>query len=176
MEQGFTLIELLITTLVMTIGISGAFMAIQQGIIAVDYSNSRFTAAFLAQEGIEIIKNIRDTNVLEYYYVSESVPWKEGLRAGDFEAEYADAQSLNPILTEPICSPFCDFNDLRFLTKSEDGFYNYNPLEKATKFKRKVSIEEAELYLLKIEVTVYWKGRGRNIQEITVCQELYDWW
>jgi prepilin-type N-terminal cleavage/methylation domain-containing protein len=180
MEQGFTLIELLITTLVMTIGISGAFLAIQQGIIAVDYSNSRFTAAFLAQEGIEIVKNIRDTNLLEYYYISESIPWNEGLTTGaavaDFEVEYTDPQSLDPVLTEPICSPFCGFDDLRFLTKSKDGFYNYNGLEKVTKFKRKVRIEEAELYLLKIEVTVYWKGRGGNVQEIIVCQELYDWW
>jgi len=160
----------------MTIGISGAFLAIQQGILAVDYSNSRFTAAFLAQEGVEIVKNIRDTNLLEYYYISELISWKEGLRAGDFEVQHTDTQSLDPILTEPICSPFCGFDDLRFLAKSEDGFYNYNSLEKVTKFKRKARIEEAEAYLLKIEVTVYWMGRGGNIQELIVCQELYDWW
>jgi len=180
MEQGFTLIELLITILVMTIGISGAFLAIQQGIIAIDYSNNRFIAAFLAQEGVEIIKNIRDSNLLEYYYVSDLTAWNKGLITGvgvaDFELQYTDAQSLDPALTEPSCSPSCDFDDLRFLRKSENGFYNYNNLEQATRFKRKVNIEEIGTYLLEIEVTVYWRRRGGEIQEIVVSQELYDWW
>lgn len=180
MNSGFTLIELLITITVMTIGITGAFVAIQQGIFLVDYSNSRFTAALLAQEGVEIIKSIRDTNLLEYNYISTTTPWNEGLTpvpadSVEFEVQYTDPQSFDPVLTKPACSPFCDFNGLRFLTRGEDGFYNYDDLEEETKFKRKIRIDQVGDSLLKIEVTVYWRGRGGRMQELIVSQEIYDW-
>ena len=180
-HRGFTLIELLITITVVTIGITGAFIAIQQGISAIGYANSRFVAAFLAQEGVEIIKSIRDTNLLEYNYISTSTPWNEGLSpspspAADFEIEYVNPHSLDPILTEPGCSPVCDFDGLRFLKKTKHGFYNYSSLGEDTQFKRRIHIEEVAVDHLKVDITVYWKKRGGGNHELTLRQHLYDWW
>jgi len=179
-SNGFTLIEMLITIAVVTIGITGAFIAVQQGISAIDFAKARFTAALLAQEGVEIVKNIRDTNLLEYNYVSTSTPWNEGLSpspgpAVDFEVQYTDPKSLDPILSKPACSPNCDFNGLRFLKKSEHGFYNYSSGED-TRFKRKVHIENTSSDQMDVKIIVYWTRREGGHHELTLRQYLYHWW
>ncbi|MBT4210149.1 MAG: prepilin-type N-terminal cleavage/methylation domain-containing protein [Candidatus Komeilibacteria bacterium] len=63
-NQGFTLIELVIALAVFTIGISAAL-----SLALANYNNSRdnldkIIAANLAREGIELIKNVRDSNWL----------------------------------------------------------------------------------------------------------------
>ncbi|MBU1045562.1 prepilin-type N-terminal cleavage/methylation domain-containing protein [Patescibacteria group bacterium] len=177
-QGGFTLIEMLITITVVSVGIVGAFIAVQQGIIAVDYSNSRFTAALLAQEGVEIIKNIRDTNLLEYNYVSAGTIWSEGLGIGDFEVQYTDPKTTDPVLNQPICSPACGPDDLRSLKKSTPGFYNYDDGEE-TRFKRLIQIESPNppnVDQLDATITVYWKKRGGGYYSIFLLQHLYNWW
>ncbi len=174
-DNGFTLIEMLITITVVSVGIMGVFIAVQQGIIAVDYSSSRFTAALLAQEGVEIIKNIRDTNLLEYNYVSASTIWSEGLGAGDFEVQYTDPTTANPVLGQPICSPSCGPDGLRLLKRSISGFYNYDSGED-TRFKRLIHIESPNADQLDATITVYWKKRGGGYYSISLLQHLYNWW
>jgi len=174
-QNGFTLIEMLITIFVVSVGIVGAFIAVQQGIVAIDYSNSRFTAALLAQEGVEILKNIRDTNFLEYNYVSAATPWSEGLSAGDFEIQYTDLQTMDPLLSQLICSPGCGPDDLRFLKKSASGFYSYSAGEDS-RFKRLIHIESPNADQLDATITVYWKKRGGGYHGISLLQHLYNWW
>jgi len=167
-SKGFTLIELLIASSVIIVGIAGAFVAVQQGISAIDYCNSRFIAAFLAQEGVEIMKNIRDTNVLQ------GTAWNDGFSAnGDYEVEYTDAHSTTPSLSTIFCSPDC-FNDLDFLKKIDHGFYNYTSPNQ-TKFKRKIKIMNASSDKLELEITVYWKKRGGGYHELILKQYIYNW-
>lgn len=73
MSRGFTILELLAAILVIAIGVLSAYTVTQQ-IIAYTFSSaSRLTGAYLAKEGIEIIRNIRDTNWLEGAY------WRDGI-------------------------------------------------------------------------------------------------
>ena len=171
--KGFTLIELLITITVITVGIVGAFVAIQQGISTVDYSRSRLTAAFLAQEGVEIIKNIRDTNLLQ-----RSVDWDEGIDPGaapeEYEVVYDDVNDAGVNLNAAACSPNCDFSNLRFLTKTDNGFYDYSSPNE-TRYKRKVGIERISNEHLRLNVEVYWKTK-KGYEEFKVIQEMYKWW
>jgi len=166
MNKGFTLIELLITITVISVGILGAYTAIQQAISTIDYARSRLTAAFLAQEGLEIIKNIRDTNLLE-----PGVVWSEGLSSGEYEIDYQDVRYLSPSLSN--CSG-CDYASLEFLKKLDGDLYNYSTGEK-TKYKRKVLIEDIDPEHIRATVTVYWKTKT-GYQDIQVVQELYKWW
>jgi prepilin-type N-terminal cleavage/methylation domain-containing protein len=167
-SNGFTLIELLIAISVITVGIAGAFIATQQSISVIHYANSRFTAALLAQEAVEIIKSIRDTNLLQ------SVAWSDGFSsAGDYEVEYTDAQSATPSLSNVFCSPDC-FNDLNFLQKTDNGFYNYTPATD-TKFKRKVHVTSISPDELELEIIVYWRKRGGGHHELILKQHIYNW-
>ena len=65
--------EVLVAVLVISIGVAASYIAVQR-IFAYSFSASRrLTAAYLAKEGIEIVRNIRDTNWIE----GES--WDRGL-------------------------------------------------------------------------------------------------
>ncbi len=76
---GFTILEVLFTILVISIGALTAFVVVQQIISQTFSSSYRLTAAYLAKEGIEIVRNTRDTNWLE------GENWDNGLSSSGWE-------------------------------------------------------------------------------------------
>lgn len=73
LNKSFTLIEVLIAIFLITAGMTGAFNLIQRTAVFSSISSSRLEAAYLAQEGIELVRNIRDSNWLA------GSPWDQGL-------------------------------------------------------------------------------------------------
>ena len=63
-NNGFTLIEMVITIGVFTVGVMGAFTLALSNLNTVNDNFSRVVAANLAREGIELIRNERDSNWL----------------------------------------------------------------------------------------------------------------
>ena len=169
-KRGFTLLELLISVFILTVGILGEYVAIQKSATIAGYSYHRLMAAYLAQEGIEIIRNIKDTNLLEGL-ADPSTPWDDGFVSKNYEVQYSDAQSATPNLWE--CSTLCGFTDMRFLTKG-NYFYDYDSLAE-TKFKRKITVNNMETDILKVSATVYWQD-GTKVREFTVWDKFYNWW
>ena len=64
-NRGFTILEVLVTMLVVTIGGLAAYAMVQQIVFSTISSSYRLTAVHLAKEGIENVRNIRDTNWLD---------------------------------------------------------------------------------------------------------------
>jgi len=64
-KNGFTILEILITMLVITIGGSATYAIVQQIVFDTFTSSYRLTAAHLAKERVEFIRNMRDTNWLQ---------------------------------------------------------------------------------------------------------------
>ena len=64
-EKGFTLVESLVAIAVFTVGISAAIFVIQQSFFVGARVKNKIIAAYLAQEGIEVIRNIRDRNWMQ---------------------------------------------------------------------------------------------------------------
>lgn len=159
MKRGFTLVEVIIAIFVLLVGILGTFAATQQIISYISFSNSKLSVVYLAQEGIEIVRNIRDTNWLE------REDWDNGLWSGDWQADYNDL-SLSSYSGN-------------FLNLETAGFYGYGT-GTPTKFKRKITIELVDTNGdgendLKVTVLVEWKERGKT-NKITVRENLYNWW
>lgn len=82
--KGFTLIEIVVAIFLLTVGTVGAFSLIQQTIAFTSIASSQLTATYMAQEGIEIIRNIRDTNYLEKT-TNPSVTWDEGISSSNWQ-------------------------------------------------------------------------------------------
>ena len=78
-QGGFTLIEVMVAVFVLTIGVLAAFNVVQNITIYSRTTSSRLTAIYLAQEGIELVRNQRDTNWLEDMYLPGSVFWNSSM-------------------------------------------------------------------------------------------------
>ena len=152
-NKGFTLLEVILAIFVIMVGIAGTLGLIQQGISYTQLSSSRLTANYLAQEGIEIVRNIRDANWLKMS------TWSDGIPSGDWEADYKTQNLTRSYAGTP-------------LNIDSNGFYSYFS-GSPTKFKRKITVAK-DTDILKISVQVEWQERGRNNQ-VTVQENLYNW-
>ncbi len=140
---GFTIIELMITIFVILTGVAGTLVVIQHSIRAVSVSSDRFTAAYLAKEGMEIVRNIRDNNFLR-----EITPWDTGLTTGNYMVDFDDL-SLTAYIPNTL------------LLINPDGFFNYDS-GTLTKFNRKITLTTLNATSTRSEVRVYWIDRGRE--------------
>lgn len=156
---GFTLIEVAVAIFVITIGALGIFGLIQKTITFNSILSSKLTASYLAQEGIEIVRNIRDTNWLEMRS-SPSLTWDDGLPLGDWQADYQANSLINNY-------------DGRLLNIDENNFYSYS-VGQSTFFKRKINITKPAGNKIVILVEVSWQERGRTNQ-VSAVSELYNW-
>ena len=59
-RRGFSLIEVLVTLLILTISITGVTFLMAKNIASVQNSKNQIIAAMLAQEGIELVRNLKD--------------------------------------------------------------------------------------------------------------------
>jgi len=151
-NKGFTLVEITIAIAVMTIGIVGSYAVVPMMIRNQTVNIDMFTASQLAHEGLEITRNIRDTNWLS------DLTWKTGLLAcsSGCEIDYNDAG-------------FSSFQN-RFLQVDTNGFFNYGS-GTPSKFKRKVIIQE-QGDALNVRVQVLWNGKGSPFEAV---ENFYDW-
>lgn len=79
-NRGFTIIESLVAIAVVLVGVAAAFSAAQLGLFSSTSVRNRVTAVYLAQEAMEGVKNVKDSNVLKVSSPGgSSTDWLEGL-------------------------------------------------------------------------------------------------
>lgn len=152
-EKSFTLLEMIFAIFFLTVVFLSVFSLITQLIIGSSISSQNLIAAYLAQEGMELVRNIRDTNLLE------GKDWREGLGEGEWQIDFNDSNLL------PYNGDFLKIND--------EGFYHYGG-GRESPYKRKITISQSEPDVLKVEVQVFWQERGREHQ-LKAEGRLYNW-
>ena len=152
---GFTLIEAVVVTFIVIVGIIGVLTVSQHAVLIVYDARDKLTAVYLAKEGAEIVRNIRDRNFLRGY------PWKTGLDSGVFMAAFDNPELITPYLSIPLLI-------------NANGFYNYTT-GTSTKFKRKINLTHlTDPDRIRSEIKVYWTDRGRTYN-VTLEENLYNW-
>src|SRR3989344_1551734 len=175
-KTGFTIIELVISIFIITVAVVGVYSAFSLAVILSSDAANRLTAAYLVQEGQEIVRNIRDTNWLE------GEDWLEwlGSCSGGCEGDYSRVSSYGWGTSG------------RKLKVNDDGFYVYDGSFPETKFKRKITVTELNnnptfAVLVKVEVSwdeksnlLYLKQSAGECNTKYNCVEaeatLYDWY
>lgn len=108
-EGGQTLLETIIAIGVILIGILGALVLVVANVQASRQSINRVTAANLAREGIEVVRNLRDGNWLAGKTANTNPnSWYEGIVINDSDAF--------PVMTVTgsVVSWSLNFNDVNF--------------------------------------------------------------
>ena len=172
MNQGFTIIEVLFAIFVLTVGAVGAFALTSQVISTSSAPSSQLVASYLAQEGIEVIRNIRDSNLLAIHK-GGAILWTDQLlnvsceqTAGsdkyyEYEIDHASSSNLDCYAST--------------LLKRDSSGYSYGA-SIDTVFTRKVTVDpdETDPNILVITAEVFWQEES-EIESVTVSNNLYNW-
>ena len=163
-EYGFSLLEVIVAIFIISIGIIGAVNLMTYSISSVAIAKSQIIAANLAQEGLEIVRGIRDGNWLEQR-INPGIAWNDGLGAVDWRVQY----------NNPGLIAFAD----TFLQINSNGFYGYSGIQgfsgTNSLFKRKITISDITVDKeIKVISEVTWSERGRNFK-VDADKRLFNW-
>lgn len=116
-------------------------------------------AAGLAAEGIEVVKNIIDTNIAE----RGSDEWRASFDAGTYQIDYESSVSGVPL------PPFSG-NGTPLTLEDATGLYARAGGDEATFFTRRVAIEFPSETEIQVNAIVEWNERGEtktlNVEDI----------
>ncbi|RJQ35419.1 prepilin-type N-terminal cleavage/methylation domain-containing protein [Candidatus Parcubacteria bacterium] len=201
-NQGFTLIELLIAIAVFTLGIMGAFTLALANINTIRENFNRVLAANISREGVEIVRNMRDSNWLREeaneYCGAYICSWSDGLTAGFYYADYNDA-ALNPFVCSDLdaCISSCTNSGICSLYLNSN-VYDHTIGPNKSNMSRIIQIENicivdasgapvedirtsscdksaGEIDAgIRVTSRVRWSGRDKNI-DIDSSELIYNW-
>jgi len=185
-KKGFTLVETLVATIILAISITALMNVVARGVFNSGYVKNKAIAISLAQEGVELVRNIQDSSLLA------------GVGAGSQTSEvftgtlfsscygidcYIDATQspLNP----QTCTGGNDIDDIDSLCPvlriSPDGYFNYttgdsnNPLD--ARFVRTISVIQntnSDIPSARVEVKVEWL-QGGAVRSVVYETDIFLW-
>lgn len=158
---GFTLIEIVTVILVVTVGIVGVFGLAQDTASSSRLVTHELTATYLAQEGIEIVRSVRDSNWLAQR-MDEETTWDENLESGIYRTDYTQLGEDDPLQTTDTDAP---------LETDGEGF-SYSGEEESI-FAREIELDnQGDQIVVTVTVSFDFGGKERTI---TTKEILYNW-
>ena len=172
-NKGFTLVETLIAISVFTLSIVALMSFLSQNISNTGYAKKKIIAAYLAQEGIEYIRNMRDNYIL--YTGTTSLAWN------DFIGKISPCDSSNDCgfdssisFNNPNSVFLCSAHTEQCKLYVNNGDYNTNLNGIDSGFVREIRMASTNLNEIKIFSTVSW-SQGVGVYSITFSDSLFNW-
>lgn len=187
-STGFSLIEVMIAIAILIMVLASSLSLINQTVQRLAVPRDQVVAANLAAEGIEVIRNLRDSNWLR----TPTTTWDNGLTSGGCTA--AAAASLTPggCLAPPTCpnaiygfpanvsynSTVLSFLGSDQLYLESTGTYSHTSAGTPTRFSREMRINYCKdadgIVYMRIEGLVNWVDRGVT-KSFMAVDHLYNW-
>ena len=164
-KRGFTLIEALVSITILIIGILSGLVLISRSLYNVTIIQDRLKAAMLAQEGIELVRKIRDSNFIAQIN-GEDRSWDYELTDGEYIIDSSSMELKRISTEEPLTREYLKFD-------AATRLYNYTTGQNSPFF-RKITIKKVNDNELKILSTVEWRSKNVKFQ-ITAEDHLYRW-
>lgn len=172
-KKGFTLLETLVAIFILVLSITGPMVFAQSGLRVAFQSRDQITSFYLAQDVIEYIKNVRDTNGLK------SRAWLYGLE--DCTDTTGSSSVSCSIDTRPgsVEIDGCGGSECQKLTETEDvgGVFLGHGGTAQSRFTRTVKINEIEPGReAEVIVEIGWESNVLSgLKRIVVQENIYAW-
>jgi prepilin-type N-terminal cleavage/methylation domain-containing protein len=178
---GFTLVETLVAVSIFSIALLGLMSVLVQSISTITYAKQKMVATYLAQEGIEYIRNIRDTYVL--YSSTSQNGWNAfnnglspctGPNGCYFNADNIFTLPQPPMpITQTVftscISSVCQ--DLAY--DNTTGTYGYTTGTDSG-LSRKIQVNQVNANEINVSSAVFWK-QGSVTYNVVFSENLFNW-
>lgn len=175
-KKGFTLVETLVAVTIFTVSLTALVAVTSRGVFDTNFSKNKITASYLAQEGIELVRNVRDSRSIQEQTFLQVI---DGLCSGsDCQIEIEPLDPYNGIYACGDAGEIDPDSGCSFLLYDTDsGFYTYtvSPGVETSLFSRRISIEPvAEGLGMIVRSQVFWR-QGESLRDAVYTEVLYDW-
>ncbi len=159
-DKGFTILELTVSIFILIVGVVGSSNMIADLLTYTRFTADKATASYLTQEGMEITRNIRDSNWIQ------DEDWDTGL-CGSSECQTGQTYSCYGDLGDDE-SLHCGSGGETIYENS--GFYNHNSVGSATIFSRLIEVEKVSQEKIEVCTKTSW-----DTHKMEACTWLYNW-
>lgn len=183
-QRGFTLVEALVAVLIFSVSVVFMMVVLSDNVSDLGYAKDKVVATYLAQEGLEYVRNVRDTYML---YSDAGTGWPDFVakmnpcdqNTPNADGCYYDPTDLllygepQPITQTPFiaCAGLCP--NLKYSPLTLD--YDYSTGSDESIYRRTIKIQsfpgQEEMYIYS---TVSWKIKNK-IYELTFSENLFNW-
>ncbi len=155
LSKGFTLVEALVALVILSIALGPSLILSSDITNVASVIQNDLIAANLAQEGVEVVRALRDSNWFN------GVAFDTNLPDGFYRVQWnsnslTSVSSSNPVL------------------KIDNGLYNYDT-GVDTLFQRTIWITKLNSGELRVISNVLWHERGSRTRSINVESHLFNW-
>lgn len=186
-ERGFTLIETLIAVTILSLAVAGPLTTASRAIVAAQTARDQLTASYLAQEGLEYVRAMRDKEFLSAYSAglpdTSDAAWDTFLNGGGVgsivackttEGETTTGCTLDPALPMGSALQACSGGSCTPLYLANGIYTQQSGIGEQTSFTRIVRIFNATDTYARVESTVFWSFHGTPYS-VRVSDSLVPW-
>ncbi len=185
--SGFTLLETMVAVTLLSVAIVAPMSLTTQSLASAYYARDQITAFFLAQEAIEVVRNMRDNNILANSQgtsvnLLNNIPINQNFRV-DARMNYGSGNTPPLCNSDPggVCAPL--------QTDAVTGLYGYNVGWTNTQFTRSViacfihspppngtgGCDAVPSDEIKLTATITWRTGQFQQRQVNVSENLYRW-
>lgn len=166
-KKGFTLIEALVAIFILSASITALMTVVSQSIFNSSYIKNKAVGISLAQEGVELVRNIQDSALLANDYASF-----DDLGTDMFQAcMFNDAMCIIDPLSLSVET--CPSQECQPIRISDTGYFNYS-FGEISPFTRSIKMTSTGPESGYVQVTVSWM-QGNTYREVVYGSDLFLW-
>lgn len=175
-HSGFTLIETLVAISLLTIAIVAPMSLTAQSLQSAYYARDQITAFYMAQEAIEALRSVRDSQILQIAHTvdASSVNIFGPIPLSD-QPFRVDARQTNSSSAITACSG--DPGGVCIPLETDGTLYGYQSGWTATNFTRTVKAHfiGAGQDEIRVTVTVSWQTGAFQTRSFSISENMYRW-